>query len=147
MRVSREALLIIAGLVWLAAGINIFVIGIMSYGEVVSEQAAPVAALLLGSVVIFAAFWTMFSRIVRKHTRRITAYGDEKQPFWRFFDRGSYIIMIFMMTLGISLRSFHLVPTWFIAFFYAGLGLALMLAGISFLCGWLRLRGACTQEA
>ena len=147
MRVSREVLFIIAGLVWLAAGINILIIGINSYGEVLVGQSAPLWALLLGSVAIFAAFWMMFSRIVRKHTRRIIDYGDEKQPFWRFFDRNSYIIMAFMMTLGISLRAFHLVPVWFIAFFYTGLGLALALAGIGFLCGWLRLRGICAQEA
>lgn len=146
MRVSREVLFVIAGLVWLAAGINILVIGLNAYGESLAAG-APLVWMLLGSVAIFAAFGAMFARIVRKHTARINGYGQEKQPFWRFFDKGSYIIMIFMMTLGISLRTFHLVPDWFIAFFYTGLGLALALAGVGFLLGWLRLARLKEQEA
>ena len=59
-------------------------------------------------------------------------YADEKKPVWLFFDKGSYIVMVFMMTLGITLRVFQLVPNWFIAFFYAGLGTALALAGVGF---------------
>ena len=41
--------------------------------------------------------------------------------------------MAFMMTMGISLRKFSLVPIDFIAFFYTGLGASLLLAGILFL--------------
>lgn len=42
------------------------------------------------------------------------------------------MIMIFMMTMGISIRSFHLLPDIFIAVFYSGLGFALFMAGIKF---------------
>lgn len=42
------------------------------------------------------------------------------------------MIMIFMMTIGISIRSFHLLPDIFIAVFYSGLGFALFMAGIKF---------------
>jgi hypothetical protein len=41
--------------------------------------------------------------------------------------------MAFMMTMGISLRAFHLVPDIFIAVFYTGLGVSLLCAGILFL--------------
>lgn len=41
--------------------------------------------------------------------------------------------MAVMMGGGIALRSFGLVPPWFIAFFYTGLGVALAFAGITFL--------------
>ena len=45
----------------------------------------------------------------------------------KFFDVRGYLIMAVMMGGGIALRSFHLVPGWFIAFFYTGLGIALAL--------------------
>ena len=45
---------------------------------------------------------------------------------------------------GNALRSFHLVPGWFIAFFYTGLGIALALAGVGFLVHYLRRDGYIT---
>ena len=56
----------------------------------------------------------------------------------RFFDVKGYIIMAVMMGGGISLRSFGIVPTWFVAFFYTGLGIALALAGVGFLVHFIR---------
>ena len=47
-------------------------------------------------------------------------------------------MMAIMMTGGISLRAFGLVPNWFIAFFYTGLGIALALSGMSFLGRFVR---------
>ena len=149
MRVSREVLFAIAGLIWLAAGLNIVSIGFGAYGSVLGSTVGniPPIALALGSLGIFAAFGAMFARIVRKHTVRIVAYGDERQPFWRFFDRGSYLVMAFMMTLGIALRASGIAPDWFVAFFYVGLGLALALAGVGFFCSLLRMRGVCDRAA
>ena len=57
---------------------------------------------------------------------------------WNFFDVPGYAMMAIMMTGGISLRAFGLVPVWFIAFFYTGLGIALALSGASFLIRFAR---------
>lgn len=135
MKVTKEWLLLIAGVVWSIAGFNITRLGIMAYGEAV----APVLALAVGSVAVFTVFWTrVFSKMLHKHIVRIQGYGQEAQPFWRFFDTKSYIIMAIMMGGGISLRAFGLVPSWFIAFFYTGLGVALGGAGLGFLCACVR---------
>ena len=119
--VGKEALLGIAGAVWCIAGFNIVRLGILAY----LEQSWPLIMLLVaGSIAVFAVFWTkVFSKMLAKHVDRILAYADP-QPFWRFFDRQAFIIMAIMMTVGISLRAFSLVPSWFIAFFYTGLGVA-----------------------
>ena len=74
----------------------------------------------------------MFFSMSQKHTKRILAYED-KRPFWNFFDAKSYLIMVFMMSMGIGLRASGKIPDFFIAFFYTGLGLALALAGIIFI--------------
>ena len=69
---------------------------------------------------------------MKKHTARITGYGQERQFFLKFFDRKSFAIMAFMMTGGILLRKF-LAADGFIAVFYSGLGGALLLgAGDAF---------------
>lgn len=95
-----------------------------------------------GAVAVFALFhMKIFSKMVAKHSDRIAAYEDDKIGFWRFFDASGYIMMAIMMSGGISLRTFGLVPMWFIAFFYTGLGIALALSGVSFLVRFARRSG------
>lgn len=125
--VKNNTLLLIACLVWAAAGINILRIGIIEYPPYVS-----VVNFLLSAVVFTVFQIFIFGRLVKKHTKRIDAYGDQKQLFIKFFDVKSFIIMAVMMTGGILLRSLHLAPSVFIAVFYTGLGASLLLAGILF---------------
>ena len=85
-----------------------------------------------------------FIRTNRQHTitSRIRAYEEELHFFLKFFDVKSFIIMAVMMTGGISLRAFGLVPNWFIAFFYTGLGASLLLAGLLFGCNFAKALAA-----
>lgn len=139
MRVSKNTLLGIAGVVWCIAGVNIVNIGLGAYGSL--DKAAPglVLALAAASVAVCALFWgKVFSKMLGKHVVRIQAMGDEAQPVWRFFDAKSYLIMAVMMGGGISLRAFNLVPIWFIAAFYTGLGVALAAAGAGFIVAFVR---------
>lgn len=126
--IPKKYLLLLAGLVWGTAGFNILRLGLLAYVGLVK----PLYLLL--SAAVFVIFQKMvFGKLVRKHTARILAYDAPKVWFWHFFDRKSFLIMAFMMTVGISLRKFSLVPIDFIAFFYTGLGASLLLAGILFL--------------
>ena len=127
MKVNRTKLLLIAGIVWCIAGINILRIGIVTYPPYIG-----IVQLVL-SVLIFVAFMMMFRRIVIRHRERILHLPEERVPFWLFFDKKSYILMIFMMGLGIALRSTGIAPDIFIAVFYTGLGAALTAAGILFI--------------
>ena len=130
--VGNRTLLGIAGFVWLAAGVNILRIGVKAVFSVIGGGFVRTALMALLASAIFCAFHWMFSRIVVKHTARIRGY-ETKQPFWRFFDGKSWLLMAFMMTLGITLRRFAGLPEFFFAFFYTGLGTALSVAGIRFL--------------
>lgn len=125
--VKKENLLFIASIVWIIAGGNVLKIGIESYLAFFSIP------YLLLSALIFYLFWTkVFYKLVQKHTYRILQYKEEKQWFIKFFDLKSFLIMFFMITGGILIRVFHLLPESFIAVFYSGLGSALLLAGIVF---------------
>lgn len=89
--------------------------------------------MLLGAVAVFAAFhYMVFSRMFHKHKRRISQKGDSN-CLMGFFDARGWIIMAFMITLGVSIRRYELMPLWFIAPFYTGLSSALVLTGIRFL--------------
>lgn len=127
MKVQKNTLLLIACLVWGAAGFNILKIGLLAYPNYLQ----PLNYAL--SLLVFAIFqFLIFGKLVKKHTQRINGYVEEKQFSLKFFDVKSFIIMAFMMTFGIVLRATNIAPERFIAVFYTGLGSALALAGLLF---------------
>ena len=60
---KKRSLLLIAGIVWLAAGFNAARLGIISYGSI----SVKLSYILL-SAAAFLAFGAMFFRMTRKHT-------------------------------------------------------------------------------
>lgn len=126
MKIKKQYLLLLACLVWIAAGGNIVRIGVEAYSGYLT-----VLNMFL-SAVVFAVFqFFIFGRLVKKHTRRIISY-EERQWFIKFFDVKSFMIMAVMMTGGIWLRTSGVATVRFIAVFYTGLGMSLLLAGILF---------------
>ena len=98
MKVKPDTLLLLACLVWTAAGANILRIGLAAYpGHLTALN------LLLSATVFLLFQLLIFGRLVKKHTTRITGYGQERQFFLKFFDRKSFAIMAFMMTGSILL--------------------------------------------
>ena len=134
LHVHKNTLILIAGIVWAIAGFNIVRIGLIAYQGNFTWWRG------LLSIAVYAAFQVfVFGKMVKKHTDRIQRYEEERQNFFRFFDTKSYLIMAFMMTLGIGLRVSGLVPNTFIAFFYTGLGASLLTAGVLFLISYARV--------
>lgn len=127
MKVKRNTLLLLACLVWSAAGFNILRIGLMAYPPYLSVLNFLLSALVFTVFQIF-----IFGKLVKKHTTRIQAYVEERHFFLKFFDGKAFAIMAVMMTGGIGLRASGLAPERFIAVFYTGLGASLLLAGLLF---------------
>ena len=79
MKVKRNTLLLLACLVWSAAGFNILRIGLTAYPAYLS-----VLNFLL-SVLVFAVFQRfIFGKLVKKHTSRIVSYLEERHFFLKF---------------------------------------------------------------
>lgn len=133
--VSRKTLLLTAGTVWLVAGVNILRIGVMTWvgnpGNLLLQGVEATAVFLL-------FFLCIFKRLHTKYTRRIEGRSVQNHPF-AFFDTRGWILMSFMIGLGIAVRELQLLPKSFIAVFYTGLSSALILTGLLFLRdGWKR---------
>ena len=87
LSVHKNTLLLIASIVWLAAGVNIARIGLEAY-------AAGHLTLLniVLSAVVGIVFWTfIFGKLVVKHTARITGYEEERHFFLKFFDVPAFV--------------------------------------------------------
>ena len=83
------------------------------------------------AAMVLAGFLAMFTRIVRRYSERILALPD-KNVFKTFSAKG-YVLILFMMCLGMVLKRIPGIPTEFYASFYPGLGLALIVAAIEFI--------------
>lgn len=141
MKVKRDTLLLLACLVWSAAGFNILRIGLMAYPPYLT-----VLDLLLSALVFIVFQRFIFGKLVKKHTTRIGAYIEERHFFLKFFDRKAFVIMAVMMTGGIGLRVSGIAPERFIAVFYTGLGASLLLAGLLFGRNYGRAVSAAVQN-
>ncbi|SHF77465.1 hypothetical protein SAMN05444349_13431 [Bacteroides faecichinchillae] len=135
--VNRQFLLITAGIVWIIAGTNILRIGIVTWMNSTQDWMFKIGE----ATVIFLLFFVfIFRKLYYKHTRRIEEKKEDKNCPFSFFDVKSWIMMTFMIALGITIRSLHLLPDSFISVFYTGLSIALILTGILFICYWWQKR-------
>ena len=137
--VKKNTLLLLACLVWSAAGFNVLRLGLIAYPAYRGLRNYLLSALVFSVFQIF-----VFGRLVKKHTGRIGAYTEERHFFLKFFDVRSFAIMAVMMTGGIGLRASGLAPERFIAVFYTGLGASLLLAGLLF--GTNFIKAACAAK-
>ena len=98
--IKKRNLLLIAGIFWLIAGVNVVKMAINAY--FLSCRILNIHIFL--SVLIFILFSIMFNKISKKHLVRIKSYNEQRVLFLKFFDLKSYILVIFMMSLGIFIR-------------------------------------------
>lgn len=105
MKVKRNTLLLLACLVWSAAGFNILRIGLIAYAAYFTVLNCILSVLVF---VVFQRF--IFGKLVIKHTARISGYSEERQFFLKFFDGKAFAIMAVMMTGGIGLRTSGPIP-------------------------------------
>lgn len=134
--VTKRYLLLANAIVWGAPGIKILITGIQSYLALWPSK--RIVWLAVGTVLVLAGFVWMFDRIVRKYSDRIMDFPQKKKSLLAFLPVRGWILVIFMMCLGISLKHIPGVPTEFFASFYCGLGPALIAAGAQFLARWIK---------
>ena len=126
--VSKYWLIALAGLMWSAVGVMLGRLAYIWLAAVDWDR-----ALLLGSLGIISALVAYrygFSKIALKNIDRLCLLSDKCCIFafqaWR-----SYLIVIFMIMLGIVFRSSQM-PRHFLAVIYATIGGALFLSSFHF---------------
>lgn len=130
IHVKPKYLYLLASVFWLIAGINVIRIGI----DVMHNTESQLFIFATLALIVFIFFFRfIFKRTVENNINRINALDDDIIPFWKFMDLKGYIIMFFMISLGVSIRYFNLLPDFFISFFYIGLGGALTMAAFKYL--------------
>ena len=136
--VSKRHLLLANAIVWGAPGVKILVTGIQSYFSLWPSKS--IVWLAVGTVLVLAGFVWMFNRIVKKYSERILGFQGGKKSILAFLPLRGWILILFMMCLGISLKYIPGVPMEFFASFYCGLGPALIASAAQFFSRWIEAR-------
>lgn len=126
---KTKHLVFLDGFIWLAAGLNVVNLGVRAWQGLEGTG----FWLVVGCVLTMGAFGTMFVRMVFKNVERLRLISAERRHVWNCMSLRSFLIMAFMIGLGVTLRHSPQVPRGFIAFFYVGLGTALSAAGVVYL--------------
>lgn len=130
IKVDKKTLILLAGCVWIFAGSKLLSLGYKDFMGSIDRN-----VYFLGiSIGVFLMFYnSIFKKMVKKHTERILNSKIKKHCVFSFFDVKGYIIMTFMITMGIFVRSSHLFEPIYLGSFYIGLGFSLLLSGAIFL--------------
>lgn len=86
--------------------------------------------LTLAGGIIF--YWKMFSKISLKHTLRILNLKEASPCLFSFFNIRSYILMAFMITMGITLRTTGWIAPAHLSFLYLTMSVPLLLSSVRF---------------
>ena len=124
-----QGLLACNAVLWAGPGIDVLLTGIRTRSEG-DFKPLPTAALALA---VFIAFHFMFRMIVRRNIHFVISKTEPRIPFWEMMPLHTWLTLLFFMLLGITLKHTGIAPPFFTAFFYCGLGVALIEAGIKYL--------------
>jgi len=128
--VSRRSLFLLAGVVWSCAGVVLIrfaVRWLSAYpGPSVLTLLSFGAGIVLGSLIALCGF----RHIARNNIRRIFQL-PEKSCLFAFQKWQGYLLVAFMMSLGMFVRHSQLLHPLLLAAMYTGIGSALL--GTSFL--------------
>lgn len=126
--VSKKILLFLAGLVWLLVGLMLMY---MAYGWLYVASNINISIFIVTGVIIALLIHHFgFSKIANINLQRILL-KDNKSCFFSFYPWKSYLIIVVMVILGITLRH-STIPKHYLAVLYIGIGLALALSSIRY---------------
>ena len=126
--VSRRWLFLLAGVMWTGVGVMLLTrawvwLSALSLGW-------EIGLILISASIAFLFYRVMFTKTVAKNIRRLCNLPDPVSLF-AFNSPKGYILIVFMIGLGIALRRSGL-DTRILSLIYASMGGALLLASLHF---------------
>lgn len=129
IRVKKEILILLSGLIWSLIGIllNYMAINWLIKLKFNERIIAITIGIIMGGVISYFGFL----RLIRINTFRIMKY-DKRVCVFAFQSWKSYAIFAVMVTMGIFMRSSGIIPKLILTPVYMGIGLALFLSSIKY---------------
>jgi len=134
--VKKEYLLLPAGFMWMGVGIMLISLAV----HWLAASSYPLYFGIAGITAGLIIYRFGFVKIAQKNIFRIEALPG-KRCFFSFMTFRSYLLVIVMMTLGITLRHSSIPRDW-LSVLYNGIGFGLALSSIKYFKSYLNLRSA-----
>jgi hypothetical protein len=135
LKTDRKYLILVAGLMWCGVGIML-----MTFAESWLNRYTGKGVLLFygaGFLLAMPVHHFGFLRLAKKNLGRLLEI-TEKRSIFSFITVNSYLIIIFMVALGITLRHSS-IPKQYLSVIYNGIGLGLFLSGIRYIKYFFKL--------
>jgi len=126
--VTKYWLIALAGLMWTGVGVMLCRLAYIWFAVINRGIAASLGLFGIGMAV--AAYYLGFSKIARKNIKRLCLLTEKKCVF-AFQTWKSYLIIGFMITLGITLRN-SAIPKQYLAVIYTTIGGAIFLSSFHY---------------
>jgi hypothetical protein len=139
--IPKRYLLFVAALMWTFAGSMLFMRG---FGMLLLFRRLLWLKILISIIAGLIFYFLLFSKISFKHTQRIIRMNVEKPCIFSFFNFRSYVMMVLMIGMGITLRSTGIVPLEYLSVLYVTMGVPLTISAFRFYYYGFRFRLAVT---
>ncbi|HET7733197.1 MAG TPA: hypothetical protein VFK73_05095 [Paludibacter sp.] len=139
--IPKRYLIFVAALMWTFAGGMLFTRG---FGMLLLFHRLLWLKILISIIAGLIFYFLLFSKISYKHTQRIIRMNVEKPCIFSFFNLRSYIMMVLMIGMGITLRSTGIVPMEYLSVLYVTMGVPLTMSAFRFYYYGFRFRLAVT---
>jgi hypothetical protein len=127
-RAGKKWLFLLAGLMWSGVGIMLCA---LAFGWLNADHSwRAIGFGLLGLAVSLVIYRFGFVHIAHKNIRRVNTFIDKVCVF-AFMPYKSYLLVAFMMTLGIVLRHSS-IPKVYLSVLYSGIGAALFWSSLHY---------------
>jgi len=127
--IPKWYLLFVAAFMWTFAGGMLFLRG---FSMLILFPRLLWIKILISIIAGLIFYILLFSKISLKHTQRILKMEIEKPCFFSFFNFRSYIMMVIMICIGVTLRKTGIVPIEYLSVFYVTMGIPLSMSAFRF---------------
>jgi len=131
--VEKKYLLLPAGFIWMGVGIMLCTLAFRWLLKATHPYPFALAGIIAG-VIIYRFGFVM---LAKKNIERISEL-EGRHCLFSFITFRSYILVIFMIAIGITLRRSHIQRDW-LSLIYNGIGLGLGISSISYFRAYYRL--------
>lgn len=133
IRIPRQWLFFAMASFWMFAAIRVF----MTAWEGILITKTPILNFVLVSFLGSIIFTKLvFIKVTARYISRIDVMEDEMPSLFRMFSPKSYLLIAFMISMGIAIKYFALLPVNILSMFLGALGLSLFSSSLSFFRAW-----------
>ena len=127
--VPKRVLLFVAALLWTVAGSMLLFKGFGMLDREVSLLWIKLGVTFLAGLLFY---WKVFAGLSLKHTLRILAMKVDNPCLFAFFNVHSYLMMVLMISMGVTLRKTGWIAPSNLAYLYLTMSVPLMLSSVRF---------------